>query len=150
MLERLRSGVLNILPAEIKDRPFDLFISLFFIIIILSNWLNWFPPSVLFFKEANYFWIPMFAEIDIFIGSIIVCVAMLLNSYKHRCHYRVSMFELLGWWGIFAGSSALVIGAIALTPDDDMGWPTLVWTINSLAALIKILSPLEDKIKWIK
>jgi hypothetical protein len=142
--------IYNNIPYQIRTRPFDFTVPLFLIILVMAHWFKWIPPTSFFFQEAAYDWLVILCEVDLLIGSIIVVCAMIANSFKHRCVGRVSKLELVGWWTIFAGSLSLSIAALAFTPDLGWGWPTLVWLVNALAALVKVMSPLEDRIKWTK
>lgn len=150
MFKKALKRIYNIIPTEIRLRPFDFFVPIFLIILIMAHWFQWLPPSSFFFQEAEYAWLVTLCEIDLLIGSIIVMASMLINSFKHKCISRVGKLELVGWWTIFVGSLSLAIAAVVFTPNQTMGWPTVIWSVNALAALVKVMSPLEDKIKWIK
>lgn len=150
MFKKALKHIYNIIPTEIRLRPFDFFVPIFLIILILAHWFQWLPPSSSFFQEAEYAWLVTLCEIDLLIGSIIVMASMFINSFKHKCISRVGKLELVGWWTIFVGSLSLAIAAVVFTPNQTMGWPTVIWSVNALAALVKVMSPLEDKIKWIK
>lgn len=150
MFKKTIENIYRNIPAQIRTRPFDFGVPLFLIILIMAHWFQWIPPTSFFFQEAEYDWLVVLCEIDLLAGSLIVMGAMIANSFKHKCISRVSRLELVGWWTIFAGSLSLSIAALAFTPDQGWGWPTLVWLVNAIAALIKVMSPLEDKIKWTK
>lgn len=150
MFKKALKRIYNSIPYEIRLRPFDFFVPIFLIVLILAHWFKWLPPSSFFFQDAKYEWLVILCEIDLLIGSIIVMISMAINSFDHRCVSKVGKLEIIGWWTIFVGSLSLSISAIVFTPGQNVGWPTLIWSVNALAALIKVMSPLEDKIKWIR
>ena len=135
-------------PNEIRKRPSDAAVSSYLIILVLSVWLGWVPPTMMVFSEAAHTPLMIISETYLFLGGLVILISMLFHHRGKLGCLEFKYGERMGWWGVFAGSAALALSAIFFSPGQDMGWPTAVWTILSISALFKIILITGDRRSW--
>jgi hypothetical protein len=142
------SGLYLWIPNEVRKRPSDVAVTSYLIILVLSVWLGWVPPTVMVFSEAAYMPLIIISEIYLLVSSIMILISMLFHHRGRLGFIEFKYVERMGWWGVFAGSAALALSAIFFSPGQDMGWPTAIWTILSISALFKIILITGDRRSW--
>ena len=136
------------IPNEVRKRPSDVVIASYLIILVLSVWLGWIPPTVTVFNEAAHMPLMIISQFYLFIGSSIILLSMIFHHKGKMGCWEFKYGERMGWWGVFAGSAVLSIAAILFSPGQDMGWPTAIWAILSISALFKIILITGDRRSW--
>lgn len=142
------SGLYFWLPNEVRKRPSDVAVSSYLIVLVMSVWLGWVPPSVMVFSEAAYMPLIIVSEVYLLAGAVVILFSMLFHHRGRLGCLEFKYGERMGWWGVFAGSAALALSAIFFSPGQDMGWPTAIWTILSISALLKIILITGDRRSW--
>lgn len=147
-VQRLLKGLYYWFPNEIRKRPSDSAVASYLIILVLSVWLGWVPPTVMVFSEAAHTPLMIISEMYLFVGGIVILLSMMFHHKGKLGCIEFKYGERMGWWGVFAGSAALSLSAIFFSPGQDMGWPTAVWLILSISALFKIILITGDRRSW--
>lgn len=147
-VQKLFKGLYYWFPNEIRKRPSDAAVSSYLIILVLSVWFGWVPPTVMVFSEAAHTPLMIISETYLFLGALVILLSMLFHHKGKLGCLEFKYGERMGWWGVFAGSAALALSAIFFSPGQDMGWPTAGWTILSISALFKIILITGDRRSW--
>ena len=147
-VQKFFKGLYHWFPNEIRKRPSDSAVASYLVILVLSVWFGWVPPTVMVFSEAAHTPLMIISEAYLFLGGLIILVSMLFHHRGRIGCLEFKYGERMGWWGVFSASAALALSAIFFSPGQDMGWPTAIWTILSISALFKIILITGDRRSW--